>query len=152
VSWLSDTYLQGKIDKLPSIVRRFTTADAAISHDLVIDGDAWSWRSGPSQLLPLFEVADPTMEQCELIFRATLRCESPAGLARLELWCRSMEGSQTCVRNADQAPSGMVDWTVCEVSLRLGKGQRAESVTLQVLAEGAGRAWIKDVELLRTPL
>jgi hypothetical protein len=48
--------------------------------------------------------------------------------------------------------SGTTDWGSYEVPFHLAQGQRPDLVKLNVAVEGAGTVWIKDVELLQTPL
>jgi hypothetical protein len=45
-----------------------------------------------------------------------------------------------------------MDWGSYEVAFRLAQGQRPDLIKLNLAVEGAGTVWIKDVELLQTPL
>ena len=47
---------------------------------------------------------------------------------------------------------GMTDWASYETPFYLMKGQRPDLIKLNLVFEGAGTVWIKDVELLQTPL
>ena len=43
------------------------------------------------------------------------------------------------------------DWSSYEIPFRLKKGQRPDLIKLNLVVEGRGKVWIKDIELLRTP-
>jgi hypothetical protein len=40
----------------------------------------------------------------------------------------------------------------CEIPFYLKKGQRPDLIKLNLAIEGSGKVWIRDVELLKTPL
>jgi hypothetical protein len=49
--------------------------------------------------------------------------------------------------------TGTMDWASVETSVRIEKGQPPpDKFTLNLVIEGRGTVWIKDVELLRGPL
>ena len=47
---------------------------------------------------------------------------------------------------------GTTGWASYEMPFYLKKGQRPDLIKLNCAVEGPGTAWIRDVELLRTPL
>jgi hypothetical protein len=47
---------------------------------------------------------------------------------------------------------GTTDWVSYETLFLLKKGERPDFIKLNVIMEGKGTLWIKDVELLQGPL
>jgi hypothetical protein len=68
------------------------------------------------------------------------------------MWCRLPGRGEFFSRGLAQAVSGTTDWGSYETPFRLGKGQRPDLVKLGLVIEGSGRVWVKDIELIRTPL
>lgn len=147
--WLGRPFLRNKPVVVPTIIRRFTTADPTITPNLAIDGDAWFIDSKEPQVIRLFAVTDPDVAQATLVYRATMKSENFAGRFLLELWYRLPGGAEYYVHGADQAVSGTTEWAPYELSVKLGKNcPSPELIKLNVLVEGFGRVWIRDVELL----
>jgi hypothetical protein len=46
-------------------------------------------------------------------------------------------------------PTGTCDWASYETPFVLAKGQRPDRIRLNLVIEGKGTVWIKDVEPLR---
>ena len=134
---------------MPVALRQFTTADQTISRDLAIDGDAWLIESDEPGVVRLFEVTGPEINQALLAYRASLKSEGLTGRAYLEMWCRLPGRGEFFSRGLDQPLSGTTDWSSFQVPFRLKKDQRPDLVKLNVVVEGRGRLWIKDVELLK---
>ena len=44
------------------------------------------------------------------------------------------------------------DWAGYEIPFLLKRGQKADCIKLNLVVEGVGKTWIKDIELLKTPL
>jgi len=74
------------------------------------------------------------------------------GRAFLEMWCKLPDAPESFSKGFHNAVSGSVDWTAYEIPFRLEKGQKPESIRLQVTIEGAGTVWIKDITLTKVPL
>jgi hypothetical protein len=74
------------------------------------------------------------------------------GRAYLEMWCRLPGRGEFFSKGLHDGVSGTTDWGSYEVPFRLLQGQRPDLIKLNVAVEGAGTVWIKDVELLQTPL
>ena len=112
------------------------------------------WRfdaSGP-RTLHLFEIPNPSIEQCLLVYRARIRSENLANKAYLEMWCRFPGQGEFFSRGLNQTVHGTTGWATYETPFYLKKGQRPDLLKLNLVLEGAGTMWIKDVELLQTPL
>jgi hypothetical protein len=100
----------------------------------------------------LFEFTSLELEQCILTYRAKLKAEGLSGRAYLEMWCRVPGRGEFFSKGFRQAITGTIDWASYDIPFFLKKGQRADLVKLNLVIEGKGKVWIKDIELLRTPL
>jgi hypothetical protein len=137
----------------PETIRRFQTTDPTVSQDsITVEQDGWVIESAAEQTTRLFEVADPQVEQCLVNYRATLKTEGLTGRAFLEMWCRLPGRGEFFSKGLDQAVGGTTDWSSHEIPFYLKKGQRPDLIKLNLAVEGSGKVWIKDVELLKTPL
>jgi hypothetical protein len=137
----------------PELVRRFSATDPTVARDCVtVDQDAWAVVTQAGQSVRLFEVADPQVDECVVNYRATMRTEDLTGRAFLEMWCRLPGRGEFFSKGLDQAVTGTTDWSSHEIPFLLKKGQRPDLIRLNVAVEGAGKVWLKDVELLKTPL
>ncbi|OFW61646.1 MAG: hypothetical protein A2133_04690 [Actinobacteria bacterium RBG_16_64_13] len=153
-NWLADILLQNKKDRIPSVIRRFGTADATLSRDTItVEGAAWLVEAKEDQVVRLFEVAAPDaeVEQCLLTYRASLKSEDLKGRAFLEMWCRFPGRGEFFSRGLNQPLKGTTAWTSHETPFRLKKGQRPDLIKLNLAVEGRGKIWITDVELLKMP-
>ncbi len=92
------------------------------------------------------------MEQCLLTYRAELKAEGVQGRAFLEMWCRLPGRGEFFSKGFQQAVTGSVDWTRQEIPFLLKRGQRPDLVKLNLVVEGPGTVWARQIELLRTPL
>ena len=90
--------------------------------------------------------------QCLLTYRAKLKAEAISGRAYLEMWCRVPGRGEFFSKGFHQAIKGTADWASCEIPFYLRKGQRCDLVKLNLMVEGGGKVWVKDVELLKTPV
>jgi hypothetical protein len=149
-AWLTDILLGKRKDRVPASLRRFTVADPTISRDLVVDGDAWLITTTQSRVVPLFEVENPGGGQCLLTYRAAVKVEGLDGRAYLEMWCRLPGRGEFFSRGFRQQISGTTGWASVETPFRLKAGQTPDLIKLNLVVEGAGKTWIKDVELLKT--
>ncbi|HTD88830.1 MAG TPA: hypothetical protein VK850_19820 [Candidatus Binatia bacterium] len=136
----------------PQTLRAFHTNDAPISKEgILVDQDGWLIDSRENHTVSLFEV--PTGdEQCMLTFKAKMRTSDLQGRAFLELWCRVPGVGEFFSKGLNKAVRATTDWASYEIPFFLKKGQKADLVKLNLVVEGIGKTWIKDVELLKTPL
>lgn len=151
-NWLANTLLGVKSDKIPIVLHRFGTADGTLSKDsIMVEGESWLIEARANQVVRLFEVAAPDAEQCLLTYRATMKSQDLTGRAFLEMWCRFPGRGEFFSRGLNQALQGTTGWTSFEIPFRLKKGQRPDLIKLNLVVEGYGKVWIKEVELLKTP-
>jgi hypothetical protein len=135
------------------ILRSFSGDDRPIDA-VAMTVEEGGWRidvSGP-RTVHLFEIPDPSIEQCMLVYRARMRSESLAGKAYLEMWCRFPGQGEFFSKGLNQTVRGTTGWAAYETPFYLKKGQRPDLLKLNLVLEGAGTVWIKDVEVLQTPL
>lgn len=134
--------------------RSFSTSESTISQDSIApEGDAWRVTGGPeTQTARLFEVPDPGLERCVLTYQARLKCEDLEGKAYLEMRCRLPGRGEFFSKGIQDAIEGTTDWASYETPFYLKQGQRPDLVMLNLVVEGPGTVWMRDVQLLHTPL
>ena len=134
-------------------MKTFTTADPAISKDLVVTEDkAWLADCKKAQTIRLFEVENPGVEQCMVTYRAKLKTENLTEQAYLEMWCRFPGKGEFFSRGLAHTVSGSNDWASYETPFFLKKGEKPDLIKLNLVVKGAGKIWVKNVELLKGPL
>jgi len=134
-------------------VKTYTTADPAISKDLAVTEDkTWLADCKKAQTLRLFEVENPGVEQCVVTYRAKLKTENLTGQAYLEMWCRFPGKGEFFSRGLANPVTGSNDWASYETPFFLKKGEKPDLIKLNLVVKGAGKIWVKDVELLKSPL
>ena len=137
----------------PESLRMFGPSDRPIAESGVFsDDDGWRIEAREANSLPLFEVVEPTVEHCLLTFRAELRTSDLDGGAYLEMWCRLPGRGEFFSKGVNQKVGGTTSWSSREVPFYLKAGQRPDLIRLNLALEGAGTVWIRNVEVLRTPL
>jgi hypothetical protein len=133
-------------------INTFTTADSAISKDLVVTADkAWLADCKQAQTIRLFEVENPGVEQCVVTYRAKLKTENLTGQAYLEMWCRFPGKGEFFSRGLANTVTGSNDWASYETPFFLKKGEKPDLIKLNLVVKGAGKVWVKDVELIKGP-
>ena len=153
LNWLKSIFNAPKPSGPPEMMRQFQTTDPTLSRDgITLAQDGWVVDSKEAQTVRLFEVQDPHVEQCLISYKAMLKTEGLAGRAFLEMWCRLPERGEFFSKGLDQAVHGTTDWASYQIPFYLKKGQRPDLIKLNLTIEGTGRVWIKDIQLLKTPL
>lgn len=151
-SLLSRALFGGSPHKTPTLIRRYSTANPTLSSGYIsVEADGWAVDAREPRVVRLFEIADPGVEQCLLTYRATLKSENLDGRAFLEMWCRLPGKGEFFSKGLSQPLRGTTDWASYEIPFRLKKGQRPNLIKLNLNVDGAGKVWIKDIELLQTP-
>lgn len=137
----------------PEVLRVFSLADATIAQaGIRADQDGWRIDATAEQTVRLFEVEAPGVEQCLLTYRAELKTEGLKGRAFLEMWCRLPGQGEFFSKGQQQAVAGTADWARSEIPFYLKTGQKPDLIKLNVVVEGTGTVWLRNVELLTTPL
>lgn len=153
LGWLKSLFTQPEPAGPPQRVRLFGPADRPITQDgVTADQHGWRVETQAPRTVRLFEVADPRLERCLLTFRARMKTESARGRVYLEMWCRLPGRGEFFSKGLHHAVTGAVDWASYETPFYLKAGQRPDLLKLNVVTEGAATVWLRDVELLFTPL
>ena len=135
-----------------TFLRSFETGERPISLELTrAEGGAWTVSCTQTQTFRLFEVPDPNVEDRTVIYRAKLRTDGLAGRAYLEMWCRFPGKGEFFSRGLENVASGSTDWATYETPFFLKAGERPDLIRLNLVAEGAGKISVKDIELLAGP-
>ena len=134
-------------------LRAFTLADRPITESGVsIEEEGWKVEADGEGAVRLFELPDPGIDRCLLTYRAELRSANVQGGAYLELWCRFAGRGEFFSKGLHQKVMGTMGWSSYEVPFTLEEGQRPDLIRLNLAFEGPGAVWLRNVELLRTPL
>ncbi|SPE48881.1 membrane hypothetical protein [Verrucomicrobia bacterium] len=135
-----------------ALLRIFTTADRPISRDLTLTDDgALAANCTSNQTFQLYEVANPGVDQCRLIYFAKIKTENLVGRAYLEMWVVFNGGGQAFSRGLDNTASGSNDWATYQTPFFLKAGERPDAIRLNLVVEGKGQIWIKDIQLEDVP-
>ena len=143
---------------MTTTLQNFPSASPTISKDVVVEGDAWLANCTQAQTFRLFEIPNPGVEDCTVLYRAKLKTEGLTGRAYLEMWCRFHGRGEFFSKGLHQTITGTNDWLSSEIPFFLKQGQQPDLIRLNlaVAATGwiwkkavVGRIWIKDVELLQ---
>ena len=136
----------------PQTLRQFGPADKPISEEGVsADMDGWQIVASSAQTVRLFEVADPGTENCLITYRAQMKTENLQKGAYLEMWCRFTGRGEFFSKGFHHRVKGTNDWASYEIPFSLKKGQRPDLIKLNIVLEGSGTVWVRNLELLHTP-
>lgn len=134
-------------------LRSFNTSNSTITKDsIAIDNGTWRVNITKPQTIRLFEIAEPGVEGCMLTYRAQLKTKDLQGKAYLEMWCRLPGRGEFFSRGLHNAVKGTNDWASYEIPFYLKRDQRPDLIKLNLVAEGNGTIWMKEIKLLQTPL
>jgi len=103
-------------------------------------------------IVPLFEVADVSIENAVLIYQASLQSEKLDGKAFLEMWVRVPGKGEFFSRSLDRPITGTTSWMTIATPFFLQAGQKPDLIRLNLVVQGKGRVWIDDIHLKRAPL
>jgi tRNA A-37 threonylcarbamoyl transferase component Bud32 len=132
----------------PRLLKAFSPSDPTISKEVALEADkSWVVNSAQTQVVRLFDVPNPGVEDCVVIYRASLKTEGLKGRAYLEMLCRFPEFGEAFSRGLGNTVSGSNDWASYQTPFFLKKGEKPDLIKLNLVVEGVGRVWIKDVEL-----
>jgi hypothetical protein len=152
MKWLKSMLAGPKPAGPAEVIKRFLIVDPTISKDCIVEGDSWLFICEQPQTVNLFEFDNPGIEQCILTYKARMRTEGLSGRTYLEMWCRFEGKGEYFSKGLHQTLTGTNDWATREIPFFLKKGQRPDAVKLNVVIEGKGKVWVRDIELLKTPI
>jgi len=151
--WLKSLFKVPRPAGPPQELRSFTTSDPTLTlESIALKEGVWCVNVAEQQTIRLFEIADPGVEECMLTYRAQLKTKDVQGKAYLEMWCRFPGRGEFFSKGLHNTVKGTSEWTSYEIPFYLKRGQKPDLVKLNVVVEGSGTIWIKDVQLLQTPL
>ena len=132
--------------------KTFNPPDKPISGELTLTEDnAWAASCTTTQTFRLFEVPDPGVEHCTVLYRAKLKSEGLVGRAYLEMWCQVPGLGESFSRGLGNTIAGSSDWATCQTPFFLKAGEKPDLIRLNLVVEGRGKVFIKDVELTASP-
>jgi hypothetical protein len=152
LNWLKSLFSGPKPAGPPQVLRAFAAGKPTITQGVRAAQGAWRIDATAQQTVRLFEVENPGVEQCLLTYRAELKAEGLKGRAFLEMWCRLPGRGEFFSKGYQHAVSGTVDWAHYEIPFVLKRGQKPDLIKLNLAVEGAGTLWLRNIELLKTPL
>jgi predicted Ser/Thr protein kinase len=130
------------------VLKVASVADKPLSESLALSADgAWQTSCSNTQVFRLFEVPEPGVENCTVLYEAKLKTENLAGRAYLEMWCRFPGQGEFFSRGLDNTVSASTDWVNCQTPFVLRKGQKPDLIRLNLVVEGPGKVLIKDIRL-----
>lgn len=88
------------------------------------------------------------VENSRLLYQAKVKSQDLQGTAFLEMWCQ-VAGTQYFSRGMDSVVTGDMDWKTLETPFLLQSGQKAETLTLNLVVNGKGTVWVDDVRVLK---
>jgi len=135
----------------PHVVRAFTVEDKPISRDVVLAEGGWVINCTGPQTFRLFEVPNPGLENCVVTYQAQLKSEGVVGKAFLEMWCVLDGLGEAFSRGLDKTLSGSNDWSIYQIPFLLEKGERPDMLRLNLVVEGSGKIFIKDIRVQSGP-
>src|SRR5207244_1575803 len=91
-------------------------------------------------------------EDCMVMYRARIKSNLTEGQAYLEMWCHLPGVGEFFSKGLQNPVQGTTDWASYEIPFFLKKGQRADLVRLNIVIEGKGTIWLKDIEVTKVPL
>lgn len=140
---------------VPQRVRSFTSTDRPIATSgVTADDGAWRIERQEAGSVSLYEIADASLGYTSLTYRARLKAKDVTGKAYLEMWVRVPGRGEFFSRGLAQPVRGTQEWATYETPFLLNeRDANADLVKLNVAFEGGGGTlWVKDVEVLQTPL
>jgi hypothetical protein len=142
---------------LPGTIKIFgrEALDKPLTRDGVTKGqDGWRIEVKGPRTIRLFDVVnrDKTLEDCQVIYQAMLKTENLKGKVYLEMWCRFPGEGEAFSRDLLHPVTGTTDWVSCQTPFYLQKGERPDLIKMNLVVEGAGTVWIKDIELRKDRL
>ncbi len=153
LKWLKNLFRQPQPAGPPQSLKRFSESDPTITKGIVIPAEnGWHIEVKNTQTVRLFEINNPEVEKCLLSYRANVKSENISERAYLEMWCCFTGRGEFFSKGFHNALKGTHDWASYEIPFYLKQNQKPDRIKLNITIEGSGSIWLKDVELIYTPL
>jgi serine/threonine protein kinase len=134
-------------------LKTFGPKDKPLSQDdITADQGGWRITAKEGRTVRLFEIANPGIEECMVVFEARLKTQRVRDKAYLEMWCRFPDKGEFFSKDIANPTGGTTDWVSCQTVFWLKKGERPDLIKLNVVIEGGGTLWIKDIKLRKERL
>ena len=134
-------------------LKTFGPDDKPLSQgDITADQGGWRIEAKEGRTVRLFEIANPGLEECMVVYEASLKTQKVRGKAYLEMWCRFPDKGEFFSKDIVNPTGGTTDWVSCQTVFWLKKGERPDLIKLNVVIEGAGTLWIKDIKVRKERL
>lgn len=138
------------MDNLDGVI---DTSVAAMDNEISSDGHGAVRIFVPeSTTVRLFEVADVDIEDARLVYQARIRTENLEGPAFLEMLCHFPGQGDFFSRDLQSPSTGTSEWSTEETPFFLKKGEKPDTIKLNLVIAGTGTAWVDDIHLLKAPL
>ena len=99
----------------------------------------------------LGQILELNVEDTRLVYQAKVKSENLDGAVFLEMWCKVGSG-QYFSRGLASTVGGTQGWQTISTAFILNKGQKAQSVTLNLVINGLGTVWVDDIRLVKKSL
>jgi hypothetical protein len=120
---------------------------AVFTPSISYDGDGSLYFSVQKPaVIELYEIENVKVENCELIYSAILKAEHWKGNCYLEMWC-FIDGLGYFSRSLDKTITLDTNWKMISTPFLLKKGQVAEKIKLNIVADGIGEIWLDSIEV-----
>jgi serine/threonine protein kinase len=167
-AWVKDVelwHIPAPADDLPPAkrpgeksLRKFTFRDRPIHRDYTLGG-GWRFSADGDRTVRFFEIADPDVDNCRLVFRARLRTEEATGASLRLTWKNDAGEEFDSAMDPTSVAEGDTEWAWYEATVSIPPGERPRVVKLLMTMRGKpvggeskkNLVWIKDIELLTLP-
>ncbi len=121
--------------------------------DISADGKGSICVESPSPVtIPLFNLNDIKVDDTRLVYAAKVRTQRLFGQVFLEMLTYFPNRGEVISQGQETLISGNSDWKDSKTLLDIPKGEKPDSVKLNIVINGRGTAWIDDIRLSREPL
>jgi len=153
LNWFKSLFKHRELVGPAKTVQAFSTSSQPITQDgVMVEQNGWRIDSRDKRTVRLFEVPQPGIELCMVTYRAQMKTANVQVGTYLEMWCRFPGQGEFFSKGLHHAVKGTTGWASYETPFYLMKGQRPDLIKLNLVCEGAGTVWLRNVELLQTPL
>jgi predicted Ser/Thr protein kinase len=137
---------------VPAVLFASTASDRPLSEELeTVDGGAFKVSCTSTKVFRLFEVPDPGVDRCTLLYQARLKTAGLAGRAYLEMYCRFPGKGEFFSRGLENPVSGTTGWVTTQTPFFLKQGEKPDLIRLNLVVEGPGNVFLRDIRLDSTP-
>ena len=152
LSWIKSMLRVPQPSGPSRVLRRLDPAVVPITRDGVTqDGEAWRITSTEKRTVRLYELPIANVDMCMLAYRVSMRTENAKGIY-LQMWCRFAGRGEFFSKGLNDKVRGTNEWSSHEVPFLLRKNQTPDLLKLELVFEGPGTCWVRDVEIVVTPL